>query len=402
VASRTTALQSHFGEDELRLVEPGNPAALADALVALAGDGEARARLARAGREAFERYAPERQRERYVELFTRLLGGQGARGGLAAVVWAPSERRTELLAHRLGATLHRVHYLSYKRPLVAPLKYPLQALRTWQLLAAQRPAAVLVTNPPVVAVLCVAFYGALAKTPYVMDTHPPALFSRKWGWTLPLQRRLARRALVNVTDQDRFAQLIASWGTRCVVVPNPPVVVERPAPDPDARFTVAVVNTFAEDEPLEPILEAARRLPAIRFAVTGDPARARRGVLARAPANVAFTGYLHGSDYWALLGGARAVVALTTFAHSVLGAAQDGVAMGRPLVLSDQPALRATFSRGAVFTPNSADGLVAAIAQLRERERELRAEVAALRAEHRRGFDERFAQLGALLASAVR
>jgi glycosyltransferase involved in cell wall biosynthesis len=73
VASRTTAVDAYFNDGEVRLTEPGDPGSLAQALVALARDHEGRRRLAESGHAAFERYAPERQRERYVQLFERLL-----------------------------------------------------------------------------------------------------------------------------------------------------------------------------------------------------------------------------------------------------------------------------------------------------------------------------------------
>jgi hypothetical protein len=322
------------------------------------------------------------------------------RTGVTAIVWAPSERRTELLAERLGASLHNVHYLLYKRPIVAPIKYVPQTLRTWQLLASDRPAVAFVTNPPVFAGLCVAVYSAVTRTPFVMDTHPPALYSRKWAWTVPLQRALARRALVNIVDQDRFRELFASWGARAVAVEAPPVTVDVDARRDDVAFELAVVNTFAADEPLEPLLEAARRLPDVRFAVMGDTALAARRLLAAAPQNVVFTGYLEGGDYWSCLARARAVMALTTYPHSLLSGAQDGVAVARPLLLSDQPALRDYFPRGAVFAANTADAFVVAIGEARRREEDLREEVCQLREEQRRAWESRFAELASVLRDA--
>jgi glycosyltransferase involved in cell wall biosynthesis len=403
VISRTTAVAAYFTEEEMRFVEPGDPESLADALIELAQLPERRRHLGAAGQRAFERYGPARQRANYVRLVHRLLAGHPAnakpdraRTGIAAVVWAPYERRTALFAEQLGATFHPIHWLLYKRPWVAPVKYVGQWLRTWQLLAIERPAAIYVTNPPVFAALCVAAYAALTRTPFVMDTHPPALYSRKWSWTLPLQRALARRAVVNVVDQERFSKSFESWGARALVVGNPPLPVRRhPPPNAvgDGPFEIAVVNTFAADEPLAPILEAARRMPDVTFSVLGDTARARGAILAQAPPNLTFTGYLEGEAYWQCLARARAVMALTSFPHSVLGGAHDGVAVGRPLLLSDQPGLREHFPQGAVFADNTAEGLVAGIGTLRGLESRLRVEVGDLRAEQVQRWDRQFAAL---------
>src|SRR5437762_310215 len=141
---------------------------------------------------------------------------------LIAIVWAPYEARTAMFAQRLNAPLYNIHYLQYKRPLVAPIKYVAQWLKTWQILMQKRPRIVYVTNPPIFAVLCVFVYCRLMGATYIMDTHPPALYSRKWGCTVPLQRLMARFAFVNVVDQDRFKTLFESWGAKALVLENPP------------------------------------------------------------------------------------------------------------------------------------------------------------------------------------
>ena len=66
----------------------------------------------------------------------------------------------------------------------------------------------------------------------------------------------------------------------------------------DDSFSVTIINTFSEDEPLEPVLEAAKRLPDMQFYILGDTTLARTDVLHSAPENVSFPGYLTHSDYW--------------------------------------------------------------------------------------------------------
>lgn len=334
---------------------------------------------------------------------------------LIVMVWAPHEGRTALFAKRLNAPLYNVHYLLYKRPYIAPFKYVLQALKTWAILWRDRPRVVYVTNPPVFAPLCVWLWGLFAGTRLIIDTHPPSLYSRRWGWTLPLQRFLIRRALLNVTDQQRFADLFAGWGARAVVLPNPPKhppinldggetgafdqggrAAARPYPrsgGANPPFEIAVVNTFAVDEPLDIILAAARELPDAHFSIMGDLKLAPAGVVATAPANVTFTDYLRGEAYWAALQRANAVMVLTTYPYSLLGGAQDAIALDKPLLLSDQPALCEYFTAGTVFIPNTADGIAAGVRQLQRAEARLSAEARELAAAQESAWQARFAAL---------
>jgi glycosyltransferase involved in cell wall biosynthesis len=309
-----------------------------------------------------------------------------------------------MIAKHLQAPVYNIHYLQYKRPIVAPIKYIAQWFKTWLVLLQERPRYVYVTNPPIFAALCVALYcfasrvfePVLGRTRFIMDTHPPALYSKRWGWSVPIQRVVARMAYLNVIDQDRFVQKIQSWGARAITLENPP---KNPPIGTLKRiqshnsYDIAVVNTFAVDEPLDPILEAAAHTPDVRYYIMGDTAQARKLVLQRAPENVIFTGYLRGDDYWNCLYNARGVMVLTTYPYSLLGGAQDGVVLHKPLILSDQPALREYFTKGTVFTPNTTEGIVRAVRDLRTREYELVLEMMDLSEELAVRWDGRFRQL---------
>ncbi|MBE2272308.1 MAG: hypothetical protein IAE80_29000 [Anaerolinea sp.] len=361
------------------------------------------------------------------------------RARVIALVWAPHEGRTQMFAQRLNAPLYNVHFLLYKRPYIAPFKYVLQAIKTWSILLRERPRVVYVTNPPVFAPLCVWLYSLFSGTKLIIDTHPPSLYSRRWGWTLPLQRFLIQRAYVNVTDQRRFADLFASWGARAVVLPNPPKnpPVEEPSPltplpqgegnerrttnsrafsptsslippfalrekgtGDKGAFEVAVINTFAVDEPLDIILDAAAKLPEAHFSIMGERKLAPQGVIERAPANVTFTDYLRGAAYWNCLRDANAVMVLTTYPYSLLGGAQDAVAVDTPLVLSDQPALREYFTAGTIFIPNTADGIVEGVRAAQRDESRLRAEITQLGSTQEAAWQTQFDDLLARIEAA--
>ena len=101
----------------------------------------------------------------------------------------PPERDVRARARR-DASLHPL--LAVPVAAVRAFKYVLQSVKTLQVLAKERPDAVHVQNPPFVCGLVVASYGAIARTPYVIEHHTAA-FGRAWAWAGPLQRLIARR-----------------------------------------------------------------------------------------------------------------------------------------------------------------------------------------------------------------
>src|SRR5215216_1736721 len=109
------------------------------------------------------------------------------------LTWAPYSGRSEGIAQQLGIRNHFVHYLAFQRPSVAPFKYPLQAAATLRLLWRERPAVVLVQNPPVVAPLVVYLYSRATGAGLVIDSHSQNFdlrLNHRWRWALPLQRWL--------------------------------------------------------------------------------------------------------------------------------------------------------------------------------------------------------------------
>ena len=317
------------------------------------------------------------------------------RTDLIAMVWAPYEDRTASFAEKLNATLYNIHYMQYKRPYIAPFKYIFQALKTFQILISKRPDYIYITNPPSFAPLCVMIFCKLFGKQFVMDTHPPALYSKKWGWTVPLQRFVSRHAMMNVTDQKRYKELFESWGAKCLVMENPlerDIDIDSLEPTRE-NFEVAVVNTFAEDEPFDIILEAARQLSNVIFRITGDIDRADPILVKSAPDNVQFTGYLRGTDYWDLISSTRATMVLTTFPNSLVGGGMDGIILGKPLILSDQPTLREYFTKGTAFAENTTEGLLKGVQHVLDNEEALKNEIAELNIEKKKQWKKDFQNL---------
>jgi glycosyltransferase involved in cell wall biosynthesis len=316
------------------------------------------------------------------------------------ITWAPYSGRSEGLAQHLGIRNHFVHYLAFQRPWIAPLKYPLQAIATLRILLEERPAVVLAQNPPVVAPLVAALYATAAGGRFIVDSHSEALLIRRWRCTLPLQRWLARRALATVVTNEHLAAEIRSWKAPAVVAVDPPIAIPPlPPRQPAEQFTVVVVSTFADDEPIGEVLDAARALPDIHFAITGDPKYARPEWLANPPPNVEYTGFLQKDAYYPRIWNANAMMVLTTLDHTVLRGAWEALDLAQPLILSDWPILRQYFCRGTLHVQNTADSLIYALREARGREHALRAEMLALREERREAWKRALAQLETLIDS---
>ncbi|HEY3671117.1 MAG TPA: glycosyltransferase family 4 protein [Acidimicrobiia bacterium] len=309
-----------------------------------------------------------------------------------AISWAPYSRRSRMFARDLDIPLHCIHNLRFQSKPYAPFKYVIQAVRTLWVLSRVRPGAVHVQNPPCFCGLVVAAYCRVARARYVLDHHSAA-FLPIWDRFGVIQRWVVRGAATNVVTSEHWAEVVHEWGGDTLVMSDafrelPPGREATLTPGPNVAF----VGTFAFDEPLDVLLDAAASLPAVQFHVTGDTRVADPAVLAGAPPNVTFTGFRPYDEYLGLLRAVDAVIALTTRDHTLQGAGCEAISLGTPLVTSDWPYLREVFE-GMVFVAAEPDAVRAGIVEVLDRRGELAAAAAALRERRRARWKEQLVEL---------
>lgn len=263
------------------------------------------------------------------------------------VTWQRHGGRAEEMSHALGGRALHVHpkVLGARRWVL--LRYLASCLLTLAGLLRHRPRSVAVTNPPVVPGLVVAAYGALTRTPYLLDSHTSSFgvkgnaMARR---SLGVHRWLARRSAAVMVTTRSWVEEVERWGARGIVVHEaPPAWTVAQRPPAHDRPRVLFVGIFSEDEPVEEVVAAARELPDVDVAITGPLDRCPPELRASAPTTVSFVGFLGPEDYRRQLEESDVVLALTTEPTSVMRAAYEGVYARRAVVVSDWPNLREVF-----------------------------------------------------------
>ncbi len=286
-------------------------------------------------------------------------------------------RRADTIAERLGIPSYTVKYF-YRGtpPLLTLLKYALQSLKTFWLLVRDRPAVVLVTSPPVFAILPVYVYSVLFRARFAIDFHSGCFVEahwRRWDW---LHRFCARRATLNLVHNADNAKSMEPWGARHIVFPSLPpdlsaagtAAAPRNELESNGKPRAVYICSFKSDEPVEAFLDAAKAVSEVDFFVTG---KAPSGLESSLPPNVKLTGFLSDADYNELLAGQDLVIALTTRPGTLLYGAQEAIALAKPLVLSRTSTLETVFTGGAVFADNAPEALAAGIRSALDRRTEL-------------------------------
>ncbi len=245
--------------------------------------------------------------------------------------------------------------------------------QTFSFLVSYRAPVIVVQNPSIVlAAMVVAFGRLTGRWKVAVDAHNVAIEQLKAsGWLLRLvARALVRYADVTIVTNAPLAAIVKRHRGNPIVLPDclpQPDLRQLPEPKHDPTSTaVTVISTFAADEPIEEILSAAEALGACyRFVFTGRPDGWRKTFRGRIPPNVEFSGFVPDADYWKLLASSDVIVDISTRRHCLVCGAYEALAIGRPIVLTDDPSTRQLFTSIAVFAEPESQSIASAIDQAR-------------------------------------
>lgn len=286
------------------------------------------------------------------------------------------------------------------------LRYPWSALRTLALLARRRPSLVVVQNPSMALAALACACKRVMGYALAVDRHSNFLLGgrRTDGWKARLFMAMSGYTIRNadvtiVTNQEIAAKVVAASG-RPFILPDPyPDLEVAPLPARRAIPEIVFVCSWAPDEPIPEMMEACAAMRGeMILHVTGRPKPEHAGLLKRAPDNFRPTGFLSDPDYFRLLEGADALAVLTTQPSTLLCGAYEGIALGKPLLLSGSKVLRDYFTAGAVFLDShDPDEIAVKTRRLLSRRLEVREEGLAFLERSRAAWRERFADLRRIL-----
>jgi glycosyltransferase involved in cell wall biosynthesis len=286
-----------------------------------------------------------------------------------ALSWFEHRRMRELCA---GLEVELVVLSTHQSGLA---RYLSLTVRTILLLARRQPHILVVQNPSLVlAALCIVFRRMFSYR-IIVDAHNEAVvpFINRQPWVKALSHWILRRSDLTLVTNAQLADIVRQQGGTPFElpdrIPDPPRSIPRPL---SGGFNVVLISTFAPDEPLTAVLEAVRGSE-LNLYVTGNHKKLGRVLAASVPENVTFTGFLAEDSYWGLLEAADAIVDLTMMPSCLVCGAYEALALGKPMVLSDDPAGVHLFGRAAVFTDNSPADIRRALQTVRDQRTQLQA-----------------------------
>jgi glycosyltransferase involved in cell wall biosynthesis len=211
-------------------------------------------------------------------------------------------------------------------------------------------------------------------------------------------RLIQRHCTAAIVTNESLAARARAAGIREVLVLDD---IIEPRPYHGRSGHVVFPVTYANDEPIREILDAARLTPEVQFVLTG---RAPDWVKELAPSNVTLPGFVSRAEFEALLEEASVVGALTNRPYTMQRAGYEALELGAPLLTSPTEDLRHYFGECVAYADekNSAGSIASAIQSLLSESGDYRKKMVQLRRSKLHEQAGRLTTLVSMLAPEVR
>jgi len=308
-----------------------------------------------------------------------------SRHKIVFLVWDRVSMRAEGISKHIGARL----YLLF----TTRIRHPALFIRTLQILWKERPGIIICQSPPItcalIAMIFKYFFAWTSRPKILIDVHTGAITR---PWSKKVSRLIMKQASATIViNKEQQNLLIQNYKLK-------PIILEDPIPDftdilssankqdgykieQNATCNIVVISSFAYDEPLQAVFDAASDLPDVYFYVTGDKKNADKKLLLKKPDNVTMTDFLDYETYIKLLQKVDVIMDLTTDQKSIVAGAYEAVALEQPLITSNWVPVRRYFNKGAIFINNSSDDIKKAVMTAMTKREELSKEMHDLKIE---------------------
>jgi glycosyltransferase involved in cell wall biosynthesis len=321
-------------------------------------------------------------------------------------VWITWEhqRRSMVLAEEFGAEYHEL--LSSMPRL---FRYINLSIKTLDILFTTKPAVVFVQNPSMLLTLLACLYRKYnSRSILIVDRHSNFFPISNSTIINHLHNSISTFTLkvadLTIVTNEYLKSLVTSLGGSAYILEDKIPTLDKGA---DIRlkgkFNVLYICSFDLDEPFEEVFKAAELLSQDTYVyVTGNFNKvSKKNILRSLPQNVVLLGYLTDADYIDYLYAADALVVLSEWEHTLLCGAYEGVALEKPLILSNKKDLLSYFRSGVIPSRNDAVSIAKAIKLSIENRRLLTVEIKALKKELSLNWQNKFDALSQLIESSI-
>lgn len=212
---------------------------------------------------------------------------------------------------------------------------------------------IFVQSPSVFLMVSSVIINLFFKAKLVVDAHNSGVFILEGNYkTLNyINFFFLRRADLVLVSNERLVQTLERLSIHAIAVPDPlPDIKSDNLTDNKLRhYDVFIVCSWAEDEPINLYFKVAEQLRDVKFGISGN--YRKHGIdMTKVPENLDLVGFIPEQDYFNYLKSSKVVVDLTLREDCLVCGAYEAIAVGSPVIVSDNQVGRELFSEGVIFS----------------------------------------------------
>lgn len=280
------------------------------------------------------------------------------------ITWE-NHRRSTVLSEEFKAKLFVMQCNNSNRL----IRYLVLSAKTLHLMVNEKAQYVFCQNPSIFLALLLCTFKTIFGYKLIVDRHSNFVIDTDNNAIVKTHDLISdytiKMADYTIVTNDYLRNFVASKRGRGLVLQDKLPLLDLADKVPlDGRFNVAFITSFNFDEPISEVITAFKNIDTdIHLYITGNYKNHPLGkkYSAHKPHNIHFTGYLSEKDYQDLLYSSDALIVLTKFDYILTCGAYEGIALGKPLILSNTQTIKEYFRSGAVYCESEPESIRNAI-----------------------------------------
>ena len=286
------------------------------------------------------------------------------------------QRRNRGISSSLSWPLYEIRSNKIKM-----IRYASSILKTIFVIYKERPQYLVTQNPSIILSSLANIIKPLFKFVHIIDAHNSGLYPKegKSRILMIISRWLQRGADITIVTNDSLKKSVNCNGGNAFVLPDKiPAVPKVKTIDLQGKYKLACISSFGKDEPYQSIIDAGMLIGNDTcIYMTGNyKGKVLKNII---PSNLKMLGYLNEQDFWTLLCSVDGIIDLTTRENCLVCGAYEGIAVGKPLILTNTKAIMNYFNRGCIYVSNNYESIAKGIKRLIKDKKILEKEIVELR-----------------------
>ena len=261
------------------------------------------------------------------------------------------------------------------------IRYASSIIKSIFIIWKEKPKFLVTQNPSIILSSLANIIKPLFKFVHIMDAHNRGLYPKegKSKILMTISKWLQRGADITIVTNDELKKTVNRNGGNAFVLPDKiPVVPKTNTIELQGKIKLACISSFGEDEPYQDIVDSGNLIENDTYIyMTGK--YEGKVLKNEMPPNLNLLGYINDKDYWSLLCSVDGIIDLTTRENCLVCGAYEGIAVGKPLILSNTKTIMEYFNRGCIYVSNSKESIAQGIGNFIKEKELLKKEIAQLK-----------------------